>query len=121
MGGPRDPAQLLAPQVRGRVEHRIVEHWEVTGWTVHRIGQAVYIHRDDDQLHLIFGAWDRREPPPAWADRLGRPSPGYQRRSLRAWSAESWRRMLRRPDGRFWIRLPWWKWPEPRAYRWGAR
>lgn len=110
---------LIAPHVRGRMEPRIVDHCRATGWTVHRVGQAAYLHRDD--AHLVMGVWARHDPAPAWASRLGRPSEAYVRRYRRTWARESWRRMLRTQTGQFWIRLPWWKWPEPRVYRWGPR
>lgn len=109
MGGPRDPRHLIAPHVRGRVDDRVLTYWSRTGWHVHRVGRAAYVHRGD--MHLLMGVWDRLEVPPVWAARLGRPSLAYERRQARRFAAESHRRMQRRANGRFWTRLPWWRWP----------
>lgn len=115
VGGPR-PAPV-APHVRGKVQPRILAHWRAAGWTVHQVGQAAYVHDPDDAHHLILGVWDRGDVEPAWTPRLGVASAGYCRRRDRIWGAESWRRILRKPNGRFAIGLPWWRWPPPVVYR----
>ena len=108
-------ARLVAPQVRGRVDPRVPAALERRGWAVHHVGRAVYAHGDG--LHLLFGVWARREAPPAWADRLGRPSAGYIRRVGRLERRQCGRWMLRDRLGRFLVRLPWWRVPGPVVYR----
>lgn len=115
MGGPRWRVPV-APQARGHVPRRVLEHLGMTGWTVHRVGRAAYVHRGD--LHLLLGVWDRRDPPPPWAGRLGRVSDGYVRRAERCDRRQHARTMLRDAAGRFAARLPWWRWPGPRIYSW---
>lgn len=90
----------------------------MTGWQVHQVGQAAYVHRGHE--HLILGVWDRRDPRPAWAGRLGRASEGYLRRFDRCEREQLARTMLRDAAGRFAARLPWWRWPGPRVYSWQA-
>lgn len=114
MGGPR--SQLLVPQLRGHVPTRVLEAWRASGWHVHQVGQAGYVHLGDQ--HYLVGVWDRRDPAPAWAPRLGRLSCGYQRRLDRLERTQRWRTMARDRAGRFTIRLPWWRWPGVRAYSW---
>lgn len=108
----------FVPQLRARVPRRVVDHWRAAGWRVHAIGQAAYAHSPDGAWHFLLGVWSRAEPPPAWADRLGRPSDGYMRRLERCWRQQAWRRMFRDARGRFIVRLPWWRWPDPILYRW---
>lgn len=103
----------LAPQARGRIPPRILPLLERRGFTVHRLGAATYIHRDE--LHLIAGSWDGSPPP--WADRLGEASAGYVRRLERCDREQRSRWMLRDELGRFAIRLPWWRVPGPVVYR----
>lgn len=110
----------LAAQLRGRVTPRILDHWNRTGWHVHRVGQAAYVHSPGGELHLLFGVWDRRGPIPPWAARLGRPSAGYERRAERCARNQHGRLFLRDGRGRFLVRLPWWRVPGPRLYRWLA-
>jgi hypothetical protein len=107
----------IAPQLRGRVEPRILDHWRAQGWHVHRVGAAAYVHSPDDAWHFLFGVWGHRATPPPWIDRLGAISDGYYRRYLRVEREQRWRRMLRGHTGRFLVRLPWWRWPTPALYR----
>lgn len=109
---------MLAPQLRGHVQPRVVEHLRMTGWHVHRISQAAYLHCEES--HVLVGVWDRHEAPPAWAARLGRPSAGYGRRIERCEREQLGRTMFRDAAGRFRARLPWWRWPGPRVYSWQA-
>lgn len=90
----------------------------MSGWHVHRIGQAAYLHLEDS--HVLVGVWDRHDAPPAWAPRLGRPSAGYVRRAQRCDREQLGRTMYRDRAGRFLARLPWWRWPGPRVYSWQA-
>lgn len=96
-------AFVLAPQVRGHVDTRVIDHLERTGWRVHRIGQAAYVHSEGG-AHLLFGVWSRREPAPDWSGRLGRVSAGYLRRAERRSSGAG--------DGG----APWWHQPTSTAY-----
>ncbi len=119
----------------GHVEPAIAAALEQSGYAVHRVGQAAYVHgpvcpgatpgrqgslQDDRRpaVHLIVGVWRRREPAPSWAARLGNPSAGYERRWARQRSAQAWRRLHRRPNGRWAGPLPWWRWPGVQPYRW---
>lgn len=113
MGGPRH--QLLVPQLRGHAPSRVLESLRAAGWEVHQVGQAAYVHQGPD--HFILGVWDRREPAPAWAPRLGRVSAGYLRRADRL-ERNPARTMARDAGGRFSIRLPWWRWTGVRVYSW---
>jgi hypothetical protein len=97
----------IDPGLRGHVEPRIVAYWRRAGWTVHQIGQAVYVHGPDGHRFLV-GVWNRRDERPPWAHRLGRPSPGYLRRLARLDLEQRGRWYVRRPDGRFVAKLPWW-------------
>jgi len=115
MGG-RRWHQPIAPHARGHVGRRVLDHWRATGWSVHQVGQAAYVHSPDG-LHLIVGVWDHREAPPAWAGRLGRVSAGYVRRWDRVDRETRWRREARDDRGRWVGMLPWWAWPAPPVYR----
>jgi hypothetical protein len=117
VGGPRWQVPI-APQSRGRVTPRIVDHLRDAGWTVHQVGQAIYTHSADDDLHLILGVWPRRVDPPPWADRLGRASDGYVRRWERLDREQHWTRLARDAAGRFLGLMQWWRWPAVRVYRW---
>lgn len=108
----------LAPQARGHVPRRIVGYWRAEGWHVHLVGQAAYVHSPDGDHHLILGVWDRTEPPPAWAGRLGRVSAGYVRRWDRRDRETRWRRLARDAGGRFLGLMQWWRWPGPELYSW---
>lgn len=113
MGGRRRRVPI-APQVRGRVTPRVLEHWRSSGWAVHRIGQAAYVHGDGH--HLIVGVWGRRDPRPPWAGRLGRASDGYLRRVTRCVAEQRGRRFLRDALGRFVALMPWWRWAPATVY-----
>jgi hypothetical protein len=102
----------------GHVEPAIAAALGRSGYAVHRIGQAAYVHSHDDRIHLILGVWRRRDRAPSWAARLGNPSAGYERRWARQRSAQAWRRLHRRPNGRWAGPLPWWRWPGVQPYRW---
>jgi hypothetical protein len=115
---PRGRRLHIADQVRGHIEPRILEHWRRSGWRVHQVGQAAYVH--GPTLHLIFGVWGRRDPAPVWAGRLGHESAGYLRRVERCAREQTGRRFLRDAGGRFRALLPWWRTPGPRLYRWLA-
>lgn len=91
----------------------------MTGWTVHQVGQAAYVHRGD--VHLIVGVWGRRDRRPAWASRLGRASAGYLRRLERCAVEQRGRTMFRDAFGRFVCRAPWWRWPAPSVYSFEPR
>ncbi len=108
----------LAPQLRGRVEPRLLEHWRAAGWHVHRVGAAAYVHSPDSRHHLILGVWCRRSPAPSWAGRLGSASEGYLRRFDRLAREQRARTFVRDGRGRFVARLPWWQVPPPRVYSW---
>lgn len=107
----------LAPQLRGRVDPRLIAYWRGAGWHVHQVGQAAYVHSPAGRHHLILGVWGRREPAPVWADRLGRASEGYLRRADRLPRETRSRLFLRDELGRFVARLPWWRVRPPRVYR----
>ncbi len=98
----------------GRADPRILAALERRGWRIHRVGQAAYVHHGG--FHLILGVWQRRSGRPSWADRLGRPSAGFERRVVRCVHEQRWRQQLRRDDGRFGGRRPWWRWPSPAVY-----
>lgn len=115
MGG-RRWRQPIAPNARGHVDRRMLEHWRAEGWAVHEVGQAAYVHSGDH--HLILGVWDRRDVPPVWADRLGHVSDGYVRRWHRRDRETRWRRLARDQGGRFLGLMQWWRWPPPELYRW---
>lgn len=117
MGGRRWRVPV-APQLRGHVAPHVLTSLRADGWTVHRVGQAAYLHSPDDELHLILGVWDHRASPAPWADRLGRTSPGYDRRYARRAREQSWDRLARDAGGRFLGLMQWWRWPAVRAYRW---
>ena len=107
----------LAPQLRGRVDRRVVDYLaSLPGWRVHRIGQAAYAHGPAG--HYLFGVWARRAPAPAWETRLGRASEGWWRRVERCERQQTGRWMLRDRFGRFYARLPWWRVPGARIYSW---
>jgi len=106
-------ARLLAPQLRGHVSTRTLRTLELKGLTVHRVGQAAYVHGAG--AHLILAVWDRGDPVPPFAARLGRASDGYRRRSARV-ARETRHLELARIRGRFAGRLPWWRVPGVRAY-----
>ncbi len=108
------PAVILAPQVRGLVPPRVIASLADQGWRIHRVGQAAYLH--SSSTRLIFGVWDRAAQPPTWAGRLGAASPGYERRWYRCRDEQRWRRLMRDRRGRWIVRLPWWKWPQPTVY-----
>ena len=97
----------------------MLAYWRELGWTVHVVGQAVYAHSGNH--HLLVGVWSKREPIPAWADRLGRVSPGYERRLERCYDEQAWRRLARDARGRFVGVMPWWSWPQPVLYRWDGQ
>lgn len=105
----------LAPQIRGRVDPRVTRSLETWGWSVHRVGRAVYAHGAG--LHLIFGVWERGVVAPAWSGRLGLPSAGYIRRVERLERRQRGRCMLRDRFGRFLVCLPWWRVAGPIVYR----
>lgn len=115
---PRGRRAPIAPQLRGRVDPRLLDHWRRAGWHVHRIGAAAYVHSPDDRHHLIVGVWARRSPAPPWAGRLGRESAGYRRRLARLEREQHGRRFIRDAAGRFLAPLPWWRTPGPRLYAW---
>lgn len=100
------------------MSHRVIAYWRADGWTIHQVGQAAYVHSPDGELHLIMAVWDRREPPPVWADRLGAASEGYWRRLYRITAEQRWSRLARDARGRFLGLMQWWRWPAVRAYRW---
>lgn len=104
----------LAPHVRGRVTPRMLDHLRSSGWHVHQLGQAAYVHQGG--VHLLLGVWRRRDPDPAWVARLGRASDGYLRRLERVSVEQRGRYFLRDDAGRFVARLPWWRWPGPTVY-----
>jgi hypothetical protein len=106
----------LAPQLRGRVNPRVLLALEARGYTVHRLGAAAYVHGAGH--HLILGVWAAGAPAPAWSLRLGRPSAGYCRRLERRDRELRAARFLRDEHGRFAIRLPWWRLPTVTAYPW---
>lgn len=118
VGGSTRRAAPLAPQLRGRVNPRILEGLEQRGWHVHRIGAAAYVHAPDRSEHLIFGVWRHRSTSPAWALRLGRASAGYVRRLERVTREQRWRRQARDLAGRFSVLMPWHRWPTPALYSW---
>ncbi|MGD0020486.1 MAG: hypothetical protein ABSD62_14685 [Candidatus Limnocylindrales bacterium] len=99
-----------APTLRTRVTLAILEQWRAEGWTIHRVGQAVYCHDPESQHHLILGCWGKRDQAPAWAGRLGRPSEGYQRRYERCFDEQIWNG--RNSDA------PWWTLGQLRVYSW---
>ncbi len=99
-----------APNLRTQVTPAVLEYWRSLGWTIHRVGQAVYAHDPENQHHLILGCWGKRDPAPAWACRLGHVSAGYQRRLERCFDEQVWAN--RNPDA------PWWTYGQPRVYRW---
>jgi hypothetical protein len=106
------------PNLRTHVTPAVLDYWRELGWTCHVVGRAVYAHSPDGHHHLLVGCWSRREPRPAWADRLGYISLGYERRQLRCWHEQAWRREARDERGRFLAALPWWRWGRPVVYRW---
>lgn len=106
-------ARLLAPQLRGHVSSRTLRTLELKGLTVHRVGRAAYVHGAG--AHLILAVWDRGDPVPPFASRLGRVSDGYRRRCERI-ARETRHLELERIGGRFAGRLPWWRVPGVRAY-----
>lgn len=108
-------ARLLAPQLRGRVSSRTLRALEGRGLRVHRVGAAAYVHGSGH--HLILAVWDRGDPIPTFAARLGRASEGYRRRVERL-AREGRTAELARIRGRFASRLPWWRLPVLRVYRW---
>jgi catechol-2,3-dioxygenase len=99
----------------------VLAYWRELGWTVHTVGQAVYAHSPDGHHHLIVGCWGKREPRPAWADRLGHVSEGYDRRQERCRDEQAWRRLARDDRGRFLGLMQWWRWPQPVVYRWDGQ
>jgi hypothetical protein len=105
----------LAPQLRGWITPRTLAGFVGLGFTAHRVGRAVYLH-DAGGLHLLLGVWERRDPTPPWASRLGQPSAGYVRRVERCEREQRGRLMGRDPDGRFAYRRPWWRVPGPVVY-----
>lgn len=107
----------LAPQVRGHATRRIVAWLAASGYHVHRIGRAAYVHGGSTDLHMILGVWDRDEPPPTWASRLGTISAAYVRRARRRTRELAWLRLARDERGRWAGRRPWWQWPVVGAYR----
>lgn len=128
-------ASHLAPQLRGRVNPRVLLALAARGYTVHRVGQAAYIHGPvcsgetpdrqgsllDDRRpthHLILGVWPAGAPAPAWTERLGLPSAGYCRRLERRDREQRAAAFLRDELGRFAVRLPWWRLPTVTAYPW---
>jgi len=117
LGGSSRSRPPLAPQVRGHVDPRVVEHLERRGWHVHRIGAAAYVHADGG-LHLLFGVWPRRSPRPGWAARLGAASTAYWRRLERVAREQRWRRQARTDTGQFSSVMPWTHWPTPALYSW---
>jgi hypothetical protein len=108
-------ARLLAPQLRGRVSSRTLATLELKGLRVHRVGQAAYVHGQG--AHWILAVWDRGEPLPPFAARLGRVSDGYRRRCERL-ARETRHLEMARVRGRFAGRLPWQRVRPVRAYRW---
>ena len=116
-GGPvgGSVARLLAPQLRGCVSSRTLETMEAKGLRVHRVGRAAYVH-DGLGLRWVLAVRDRGEPAP-FAGRLGRVSDGYRRR-LERLARETRHLEMARVRGRFAGRLPWWRVPPVRAYRW---
>jgi hypothetical protein len=109
-------ARLLAPQLRGRVSARTLATLGAKGLRVHRVGAAAYVH-DGAGLHWILAVWDRGEPRPPFASRLGRASEGYRRRCERI-ARETRHLEMARVRGRFAGRLPWFRVPPVRPYRW---
>jgi len=118
VGGSTRHRAPLAPQVRGRVDGRILEALERRGWHVHRIGAAAYVHAGDGSDQFLFGVWRRRAPRPTWAARLGRASAGSVRRLERVSREQRWRRQRRDRAGRFGVVRPWTRWPTPALYSW---
>ena len=108
------PLYPACPQLRSHVSPRVVDALAAGGYHVHRVGQAAYLHQTT--LHLILGVWDRHDPPPAWADRLGSPSAGYVRRARRLDLEHRDRAYLRDRRGRFLVRLPWCRVPSVQVY-----
>ena len=108
-------ARLLAPNLRGCVSSRTLAAMEARGLTVHRLGRAAYVH-DGGGLHWILAVRDRGEGDP-FPGRLGRVSDGYRRR-LERLARETRHLEMARVRGRFAGRLPWWRVPPVRAYRW---
>lgn len=114
-------ASLLDPHVHGVLTVAQLEDFRQLGYRVHRVGHAAYLHRGT--RHWIFGVWEKREDPPAWADRLrayrrwwlGRgPAPGPEARRAFAWWKRRQRLRLRDPhSGRFAGRVPWWAEVDP--------
>lgn len=114
---PGEHRPILAPQLRGHVQPRIIDALGRRGWHVHRVGQAAYVHSPDDTLHLILGVWPRRGTRPSWANRLGGWSAALGRRFDRLAIEQRWRRLERDAGGRFARLLPWYHWPTPALYR----
>lgn len=109
-------ARLLAPQLRGRVSSHTLEVMRGKGLRVHRVGHAAYVH-DGEGLHWVLAVWDRGEPRPPFAGRLGRVSDGYRRRCERL-ARETRHLEMARIRGRFAGRLPWQRVRPVRAYPW---
>ena len=118
VGGSTRRRTPLAPQIRGRVDDRILGALEQRGWHVHRIGAAAYVHAPDRSDHFLFGIWRRRAPSPRWAPRLGRASGAWRRRLERVSIEQRWRRQHRDLVGRFSVVMPWTRWPTPALYSW---
>lgn len=106
---------VVDPRLRGRVSPATLERFRARGLTVHRIGQAAYVHGQGQRW--IFEVRDRGEPPAPFANELdahhrfllgrGGPVGRYRRlidRALRSWRLER----LRDAAGRFTGRTPWW-------------
>lgn len=105
----------LAPQLRGWITPRTLAGFLELGFHAHRVGRAVYLH--DGPMHLLFGVWERHDPRPPWADRLGEASAGYRRRVERCELEQRARWYGRDAGGRFAYRRPWWRVPGPVVYR----
>lgn len=118
-------SQRLDPHVHGVVDPLDLADLAGPGARIVRVGRAAYVARPDG-LRWIFGVWDRRDLPPAWAPRLaayrswwdGRgPVPGPIYRREGAWLRGFMALRLTGPTGRdlgpvpYWMLLPRDLWP----------
>lgn len=105
----------IDPHLRGNVTPATLGRLAASGWSVHRVGHAAYLHRGS--LRFLVGVWGRHEAPPAWADRLdvhhrwliGRGEPtALEARRAAAWLERRRATRLRAPSGRYAGAVPWW-------------